>query len=133
MALAMSRHPASIDSLAYVAGDLVTDRVQLLGKIVGSNGVSALLTEQNHVIAYPCRGTWPQINHELVHADSSNHWPELTSDEHLAAIRQSSGVPVGVTHRNGRNGRAMLSGPRASVAHSLPRFHLFEERDVTCP
>lgn len=81
-----SRHPASIDPLAYVAGDLVTDRVQLLGKIVGSNGVPGLLTEQNHVIAYPCRGTWPQINHELVHADSSNHWPELTSDEHLAPI-----------------------------------------------
>ena len=86
VALAMSRHPASIDSLAYVAGDLVTDRVQLLGKIVGSNGVPGLLTEQNHVIAYPCRGTWPQINHELVHADSSNHWPELTSDEYVAAI-----------------------------------------------
>ena len=100
VALAMSRHPASIDSLAYVAGDLVTDRVQLLGKIVGSNGVPGLLTEQNHVIAYPCRGTWPQINHELVHADPPDHWPELTADEYVATIRQSSGVPVGVTHRD---------------------------------
>lgn len=82
----MSRHPASIDPLAYVAGDLIADRVQLLGKIVGSYGVSALLTEQNHVIAHPCRGIWSQINHELVHADSSNHWSELTSDEYVAAI-----------------------------------------------
>ena len=72
------RHPR-----ADGAHDLVGDRAQPGGPLVGGDALVALVAQQDDLVAGAHGGVGAAVDHELVHGDDADHRPALAADQHL--------------------------------------------------
>ncbi len=109
------------------AHDLVADRVETVGPVLGLDGLGpvgpVLRPDQHHLVA-DAHAIVAAVDQHLVHGDHADDRAPPPTDQHLTArLEQASGHPVGVPDRDGGHGGVTLEGVPQPVGDAAARRH----------
>ena len=98
--------------------DLVGDRAERLGPVVGGRLAPVPRTEEHDLVALAHRVV-ADVEDELVHAHGARDGPATTGDEHRPDVRRRARDPVGVAERHERE-RRLPVGRRSGAGRTPP-------------
>src|SRR5688572_27038463 len=98
--------------------NLVRDRVDPGGHLVGRDFRVALATEENNLVSLLNTSYIGYIDHSQIHAHSSDYWSALTAHQNLTAIGKQALITVGVTNRQRRDHALPPGDERLAVAYA---------------
>src|SRR5256714_13727605 len=121
------------DARPYLAQDLVTNRLQLRGKIIGGDGYRPLLSDQHRLV--PRRDGWNvrDIHNREIHADASEDRNHTVVDENTAAIRKGAAVPIRVPDGEHCERRRPFDNEGSAITHRLAERDPLHLHDLSFP
>ena len=99
--------------------------------IVKCNACIMITSNKSDTIALLCLRNVCDINHKLIHADSSTDWCFFPVDQHIALIRKASCISITVSNRNRCNSALLVCHINATVADLSTSFQILDEHNMT--
>ena len=104
------------------AGDLVVDRAQPPGQILGEDRLPALRADQHRLCAGLDVGVGTEVDGHVVHRDRADQGKAAAADEHLGVVGEATPDAVAVAERQHADAGIALGPPGLSVAGAVARF-----------